>query len=105
MVLVVGGQTSDSSAALASAERYNPASNSWSSAGNMSVGRSEFTATLLPTGKVLVAGGEAGVGPTLVGLASAELYDPLAIPGLRRPAWAPPGIITRQCSCPRARYW
>jgi N-acetylneuraminic acid mutarotase len=45
----------------------------WSSAGSLNTIRSTHTATLLPNGKVLVAG---GLGTGGVYLASAELYDP-----------------------------
>ena len=58
---------------LASAELYNPAAGTWWDTGSLSRGREFHTATLLPNGKVLVAGGR-GFG--LVELASAELYDP-----------------------------
>lgn len=50
------------------------ASGTWSSTGNMRSGRDGQTATLLPTGKVLVAGGTNNG----VALASAELYSPIA---------------------------
>jgi len=61
--------------ALTSAELYDPVANAWSPAGNMTTGRELHTATLLPNGKVLVAGGvESNGGPT----ATAELYDPIA---------------------------
>ncbi|TFG86222.1 MAG: kelch-like protein, partial [Gemmatimonadales bacterium] len=44
----------------------------WTATGNMIEARAFPTATLLPDGRVLVAGGSLGLG----GLASAELYDP-----------------------------
>jgi Tol biopolymer transport system component len=70
-VLVAGGDTGlYASDAIASAELYDPTSNTWSSAGSMNATRSQHTATLLTDGKVLVA---AGLG---TGRASSELYDP-----------------------------
>ncbi len=68
-VLVVGGF---GGTRLASAELFDPASNTWSPAGSLSTARQYHTATLLPSGKVLVAG---GVFNSNV-LNSAELYDP-----------------------------
>jgi len=69
-VLVAGGF--GYSDYLASAELYNPASNSWTAAGTLATARYFHTATLLPSGKVLVAGGYGNSGI----LDSAELYDP-----------------------------
>jgi len=57
----------------------------WSPTGSMTIARFEHTATLLPSGKVLVAGGQNfthGV------LASAELYDPAS------GTWSPTGSMT-----------
>ena len=73
-VLVAGGATSESNGAvLASAELYDPATNTWSYTGGLNVARRHHTLTLLPDGKVLVTGG----GDAAEGLiSSAELYDP-----------------------------
>jgi WD40 repeat protein len=50
----------------------SPGSGFWTATGSMVTPRSGHTATLLPSGKVLVAGGESAN----VAMASAELYDP-----------------------------
>jgi N-acetylneuraminic acid mutarotase len=67
-----GGVNTGVASNTASAELYDPSTNTWSSAANMTNARSAHTATLLPSGKVLVAGGALGGGT------SAELYDPSA---------------------------
>jgi N-acetylneuraminic acid mutarotase len=74
-VLVVGGYYYGNSRSeyLASAELYDPTTGVWSSTGSLGQGRAYFTATLLPGGKVLVAGGD---GEHVTELSSAELYDP-----------------------------
>jgi hypothetical protein len=59
-----------------SAEIFDPATGTWTPTGSMGQPRQTHTATLLPSGKVLVAGGVnyfGGVFPT-----SAELFDPAA---------------------------
>ncbi|MFZ3219439.1 MAG: kelch repeat-containing protein, partial [Rhodoferax sp.] len=53
-VLLVGGT---GGVTLASAELYDPAANTWSTAGNLAVARSAHTATVLTSGKVLAVGG------------------------------------------------
>jgi N-acetylneuraminic acid mutarotase len=73
-VLVSGGWDSNGGAGyLQSAELYDYQTGTWSATGSMSVRRAAHTATLLPNGKVLVAGGYGGDGNNL---SSAELYDP-----------------------------
>jgi N-acetylneuraminic acid mutarotase len=74
-VLVAGGGgfRSDGVFALASADLYDPGTGSWTATGNMATVREGHTATLLPDGKVLVAGGAQNNDERL---SSAELYDP-----------------------------
>jgi len=55
-----------------SAELYDPSNGIWTVTGSMASNRQYHTSTLLPNGKVLVAGGENDSGI----LSSAELYDP-----------------------------
>ena len=71
-VLVAGGYDNNSSSHLSSAELYDPSgSGTFAATGPMGTARNGCTATLLISGKVLVAGGYMG---TYV--SSAELYDP-----------------------------
>ncbi len=63
---------------LASAELYDPATETFSLAGEMTVVRASHTSTLLPDGKVLLAGGESNAPDNLSSWVadSAETYDP-----------------------------
>ncbi|WP_437486782.1 kelch repeat-containing protein [Sorangium sp. So ce1014] len=81
-VLVAGGYHTDDAGAfvrLGSAELYDPATDTWTLARPMHARRGEHSATLLPSGLVLVAGGS----DMNAGLDSAEVYDPEAN------AWVP----------------
>src|SRR5579862_203663 len=69
-VLIVGGATSAGPRdPTATAEVYNPSTGSFSVTGSMAEARTFHTATLLPSGKVLVAGGGDEN-------STAEIYDP-----------------------------
>jgi len=85
-VLVAGGTETPSGnqapglaeVSLASAELFDPVTGSWAAAMPMSVDRAGHSATLLPDGRVLVAGGASFVlgADATRALDSAELYDP-----------------------------
>jgi hypothetical protein len=62
---------------LNSADVYNPASGKWTLTGAMVVPRTGHTATLLPNGQVLVAGGIPSIDSIYPSpMANAELYNP-----------------------------
>ncbi len=80
-VLVAGGcntfaQSPERLDDCVTAELYDPATETWSSTGNLTARRIGSTATLLSTGQVLVAGGSC---------CSAESYDPIT------GTWSPVG--------------
>jgi len=78
-VLIAGGNSDTAgSAAVSSAELYDPATGTFAATtGSMTVARAAHTATLLQSGKVLIAGGDVlfynGSGQSL---ASAEIFNP-----------------------------
>ncbi len=75
-MLVAGGSNFHLPASPISAELYDSSTRSFrATRGPITVQRSLHTATLLPTGKVLLAGGALG---NSISLASAELYEPSA---------------------------
>ncbi len=78
-VLIAGGEYGDPfiSHNHRTAELYDPATGTFSLTGSLNELRYSATATLLPNGKVLVAGGnQTDYGDPLHSLAAAELYDP-----------------------------
>jgi hypothetical protein len=84
-VLVTGGFDEgrpDQPLPESSAELYDPATGSFTPAGTMGIARAVHTATLLPNGKVLIAGGgteeivDGGFPFFGPGIAESEVYDP-----------------------------
>jgi N-acetylneuraminic acid mutarotase len=80
-VLVVGGtgvtSTQFPPPGLAAAEVYDPVAGTWATTGNLHTGRWGHSATLLPDGSVLVAGGSAvRSSQSLTALRTAERWDP-----------------------------
>jgi hypothetical protein len=79
-VLVTGGigaRAGFPAPGLASTEIFDPATGAWAAAADMHEGRWDHAATLLPDGRVLVAGGGTVRSPRSVcSLRSAELFDP-----------------------------
>lgn len=73
-VLVVGGHdASGTTTFFSNVDVFDPAVSAWSAAGSMVTPRTEPLATLLPSGRVLVAGGRASSGGAS---AVVELVDP-----------------------------
>src|SRR5439155_10463918 len=85
-VLVTGGSLygHQCDECLHSAELYDPATGLWTATGSMNFGRYWHTATLLASGKVLVAAGNGVASGYEI---SAELYDPAT------GTWTPTGSL------------
>jgi uncharacterized protein (TIGR03437 family) len=71
-VLLTGGTTEPSGLPSATAEILDAGKMEWRAAGSMNRPRINHTASLLPDGRVLIAGGQDAQGPT----AETEIYDP-----------------------------
>jgi hypothetical protein len=72
-VLFAGGTDTHTGAVLSSSEIYDPGANTFVAGPSLNVARTDATATSLPSGKVLIAGGEDSRGTVL---SSTEVYDP-----------------------------
>jgi hypothetical protein len=81
MVVIAGGNSCDGACggALASAELYDPATETFTPYGSLNSARFTHTATLLYNGMVVITGGEDS---SFYYLSSAELYEPVLCPPL-----------------------
>ena len=84
-VLVAGGRDNNAgnNIYVSSGELYDPATGTWTTTSALSTGRAYHTATLLPDGRVLVAGG----GNASIKFSSAEVFDPAT------GTWTPTGAL------------
>jgi hypothetical protein len=88
-VLMAGGSaTTFARESLASSQVFDPGTMSWTSTGDMTQARGGHTATLLPDGRVLVAGGGDPNGNGRK-FRTAELYDPATV------SWTATGDMTQ----------
>ena len=72
--MVGGSDRAPSNLANAGCELFDPATALWSATGSLSESRSLHPATLLPSGAVLVSGGQSMIGSG--NRSSAEINDP-----------------------------
>jgi hypothetical protein len=100
-VLVAGGVEVD--LGWNSVEIYDPASRRWNATGTLHVGRFGHSATLLPDGSVLVAGGATSY--LYDPLASAEIYDPSTGPGASPATSIPPEVYMPASVSVMAEPW
>ena len=70
-VLAVGGWNTSATNVIRGCDVYDPATNSWTTAGTLVTARRFHSATMLFDGRVLAAGGD-----TSAALKTSELYDP-----------------------------
>src|SRR5262249_33396177 len=94
-VLVAGGEAGlvDTNAPSA-ASLYNPGANVWTATASRGTARKSQAAVLLPTGKVLVTGGQITSAGLYITTNTAELYDPSTSAGFWTPA--APMSVARQ---------
>lgn len=74
--LAVGGKPDSFTAALDTAEAYDPATNAWSPVARMGTPRADHSATVLADGRVLVVGGCSNGAPCNPPGVTAQLYNP-----------------------------
>lgn len=90
-VLVAGGNVDGASpGSSAACSLYDPVAGTWSTTGSLATPRANHTATLLPNGTVLVAGGITNEYNTIA--AVAEIYDPSS------GTWSPAGTLATPVS-------